>query len=318
MYVWLNGEFIGYAEDSFTPSEFDLTPYIREKDNVLAVEIHKMCSAAFLEDQDFFRFFGIFRNVSLRALPEAHVEDMWLNPVLNEDNVSGTLNTNIRVSATENQDVCARIILKNVDDQVILERNIELEDKDGDFVGSISDDIKDIKKWDNHTPYLYKAYIELLKADGEIIEVVPYRIGFRRIEIKNKVMLLNGERLIINGVNRHEWNPKTGRCIGLEDMVSDINCMTRNNINAVRTCHYPDQIPWYYMCDDAGIYVMAETNLESHGSWQKLGAVEPSVNIPGSISQWREVVVDRARTNYETFKNHTSILFWSLGNESMQ
>ena len=241
---------------------------------------------------------------------------MWLNPVLNEDNVSGTLNTNIRVSATENQDVCARIILKNVDDQVILERNIELEDKDGDFVGSISDDIKDIKKWDNHTPYLYKAYIELLKADGEIIEVVPYRIGFRRIEIKNKVMLLNGERLIINGVNRHEWNPKTGRCIGLQDMVSDINCMTRNNINAVRTCHYPDQIPWYYMCDDAGIYVMAETNLESHGSWQKLGAVEPSVNIPGSISQWREVVVDRARTNYETFKNHTSILFWSLGNES--
>ena len=275
-----------------------------------------MCSAAFLEDQDFFRFFGIFRNVSLRALPEAHVEDMWLNPVLNEDNVSGTLNTNIRVSATENQDVCARIILKNVDDQVILEINIELEDKDGDFVGSISDDIKDIKKWDDHTPYLYKAYIELLKADGEIIEVVPYRIGFRRIEIKNKVMLLNGERLIINGVNRHEWNPKTGRCIGLEDMVSDINCMTRNNINAVRTCHYPDQIPWYYMCDDAGIYVMAETNLESHGSWQKLGAVEPSVNIPGSISQWREVVVDRARTNYETFKNHTSILFWSLGNES--
>ncbi|MCI6010003.1 MAG: beta-galactosidase, partial [Anaerostipes hadrus] len=246
----------------------------------------------------------------------AHVEDMWLNPVLNEDNVSGTLNTNIRVSATENQDVCARIILKNVDDQVILERNIELEDKDGDFVGSISDDIKDIKKWDDHTPYLYKAYIELLKADGEIIEVVPYRIGFRRIEIKNKVMLLNGERLIINGVNRHEWNPKTGRCIGLEDMVSDINCMTRNNINAVRTCHYPDQIPWYYMCDDAGIYVMAETNLESHGSWQKLGAVEPSVNIPGSISQWREVVVDRARTNYETFKNHTSVLFWSLGNES--
>ena len=283
---------------------------------MLAVEIHKMCSAAFLEDQDFFRFFGIFRNVSLRALPEAHVEDMWLNPVLNEDNVSGTLNTNIRVSATENQDVCARIILKNVDDQVILERNIELEDKDGDFVGSISDDIKDIKKWDNHTPYLYKAYIELLKADGEIIEVVPYRIGFRRIEIKNKVMLLNGERLIINGVNRHEWNPKTGRCIGLEDLVSDIHCMTRNNINAVRTCHNPDQIPWYYMCDDAGIYVMAETNLESHGSWQKLGAVEPSVNIPGSISQWREVVVDRARTNYETFKNHTSILFWSLGNES--
>ena len=314
--IKFNGQFIGYAEDSFTPSEFDLTPYIREKDNVLAVQIHKMCSAAFLEDQDFFRFFGIFRNVSLRALPEAHVEDMWLNPVLNEDNVSGTLNTNIRVSATENQDVCARIILKNVDDQVILERNIELEDKDGDFVGSISDDIKDIKKWDNHTPYLYRAYVELKDEMETLYEVIPYEIGFRRLEVIDKVMYLNGKRLVLTGVNRHEWNAKTGRCIGIDEMTSDIECIVRNNINAVRTCHYPDQIPWYYMCDDAGIYVMAETNLESHGSWQKLGAVEPSVNIPGSISQWREVVVDRARTNYETFKNHTSILFWSLGNES--
>jgi len=129
-------------------------------------------------------------------------------------------------------------------------------------------------------------------------------------------MHLNGKRLILLGVNRHEWNAKTGRVIGLEEMVLDMKCIKKNNINAVRTCHYPDQIPWYYMCDEEGIYLMSETNLESHGSFQKLGAIEPSCNVPGSIPQWKEAVIDRARNNFETFKNHTSILFWSLGNES--
>jgi len=129
-------------------------------------------------------------------------------------------------------------------------------------------------------------------------------------------MCLNGKRLVLVGVNRHEWNPHSGRCIGREDMEADMRCIVKNNINSVRTCHYPDQILWYYMCDQNGIYVMAETNLESHGSFQKLGAIEPSWNVPGSIPQWKEAVVDRARTNFETFKNHTSILFWSLGNES--
>ena len=153
-------------------------------------------------------------------------------------------------------------------------------------------------------------------ALGSLVEVIPYDIGFRRIEIIDKIIYLNGKRLVITGVNRHEWNPKTGRCIGLEDMRADIACMLRNNINSVRTCHYPDQIPWYYLCDKAGIYVMAETNMESHGTFQKLGAIEPSCSVPCSIPQWREAVVDRARSNFETFKNHTAILFWSLGNES--
>ena len=316
MYVWLNGEFVGYAEDSFTPSEFDLTPYIREKGNVLAVEVHKMCTAAFLEDQDFFRFFGIFRNVSLKALPDVHVEDMWLNPILNKDNEGGRLETRIRVSSVTDKKVSARIVMKDVADQVILDSGFGLEEKDGYLVGAVSNEVRKVKKWDNHNPYLYKVFLEILSEDGSLLEVVPYKIGFRRMEIIDKVMYLNGERLVIVGVNRHEWNQKTGRCIGIDDMISDLECMKKNNINAVRTCHYPDQIPWYYMCDDAGIYVMAETNLESHGSWQKLGAVEPSWNVPGSVPQWREVVIDRARSNYETFKNHTSILFWSLGNES--
>lgn len=316
MYVWLNGKFVGYAEDSFTPSEFDLTPYIREKGNVLAVEVHKMCTAAFLEDQDFFRFFGIFRNVSLKALPAVHVEDMWLNPILNNDNKSGRLKTTIRVSSVADKKVNARIIMKDIADQVVLDSRFDLEEKDGSLVGSVSNEVMNVKKWDNHSPYLYQTFLEIMNEDGKLLEVVPYKVGFRRIEIIDKVMYLNGERLIIVGVNRHEWNPRTGRCINIDDMISDINCIKKNNINAVRTCHYPDQIPWYYMCDDAGIYVMAETNLESHGSFQKLGAIEPSWNVPGSVPQWREVVIDRARSNYETFKNHTSILFWSLGNES--
>ena len=316
VYVWLNGKFVGYAEDSFTPSEFDLTQYIREKDNVLAVEVHKMCTAAFLEDQDFFRFFGIFRNVSLRAIPDVHVEDMWLNPVLNNDNESGKLEAAIRVSSISDKKVHARIVMKDVADCVVADNRFDLEEKDGILAGTVSGEITNVKKWDNHSPYLYQTFLEILDEDGNLLEVVPYKVGFRRIEIKDKVMYLNGERLVIVGVNRHEWNPKTGRCIDVNDMVSDIHCIQKNNINSVRTCHYPDQIPWYYMCDEAGIYVMSETNLESHGSWQKLGDIEPSCNVPGSVPQWREAVVDRARSNYETFKNHTSILFWSLGNES--
>ena len=316
MYLWLNGKFVGYAEDSFTPSEFDITPYIREKDNVLAVEVHKMCTAAFLEDQDFFRFFGIFRNVSLKAIPDVHVEDMWINPILNSDNESGKLETIVRVSNITDKKVKARFLMKDMTENVVLDSKFDLEEKDGFLTGIVSEEVTKVKKWDNHSPYLYKTFLEITDEDGTLLEVIPYNVGFRRIEIMDKVMYLNGERLVIVGVNRHEWNPKTGRCITVEDMVSDMNCMKKNNINAVRTCHYPNQIPWYSMCDEAGIYVMAETNLESHGSFQKLGEIEPSWNVPGSVSQWREVVIDRARSNYETLKNHTSILFWSLGNES--
>ena len=316
MYLWLNGQFIGYAEDSFTPSEFDLTPYVKEKGNVLAVQVHKMSTAAFLEDQDFFRFFGIFRNVTLKAIPDVHLEDVWFKPVLNQDNESGSVSVSMKVSATDSQNVTAGFILKDREENILVEKSLQLNKENDHLEGTICVDLESVRLWDNHNPYLYHAYIELKAEDGSLAEVIPYDIGFRRIEIIDKVVYLNGKRLIITGVNRHEWNARTGRCIGIEDMKADISCMLRNNINSVRTCHYPDQIPWYYMCDDAGIYVMAETNLESHGSFQKLGAIEPSCNVPGSIPQWRDAVLERAKNNFETFKNHTSILFWSLGNES--
>ena len=316
MYLWLNGQFVGYAEDSFTPSEFDLTPYIKETGNMLAVQVHKMSTAAFLEDQDFFRFFGIFRNVTLKAIPDVHMDDVWFQPVLNQDNVSGSVSVRMKVSAPDAQNITADFILKDREENLVAEKSVQLKKENDHLDGTICIDLETVRLWDNHDPYLYHAYVELKAEDGSLVEVIPYDIGFRRIEIIDKVIYLNGKRLVITGVNRHEWNPKTGRCIGLEDMRADIACMLRNNINSVRTCHYPDQIPWYYMCDNAGIYVMAETNLESHGSFQKLGAIEPSCNVPGSFPQWKEAVLDRARNNFEIFKNHTSVLFWSLGNES--
>ncbi|MGN1147205.1 MAG: glycoside hydrolase family 2 TIM barrel-domain containing protein [Lachnospiraceae bacterium] len=320
MYLWINGNFVGYAEDSFTPSDFDLTPYIREKGNVLAVEVHKRSTAAFLEDQDFFRFFGIFRNVTLYAKPALHVEDMWAKPVLHEDYRTGGLGLSLKLSAQEEKlSVAAsategKVVINLLDREgkLCLKKELPFSEQ----LEMAEEDLGEVVLWDNHNPYLYTFTVELFDKTGTLIELVPYQIGFRRIEIKNKVILLNGKRLIINGVNRHEWNAASGRCITKEDMDFDMQLFLRNHINAVRTCHYPDQIPWYYLCDENGIYVMAETNLESHGSWQMYGAAVPSWNVPGSLPEWKEVVLDRARNNFETFKNHTSILFWSLGNES--
>lgn len=311
MFVWLNGHFIGYAEDSFTPSEFDLTPFIREKGNVLAVEVHKRSTAAFLEDQDFFRFFGIFRNVTLYARPALHVEDLWAKPVLDKHNETGTLAVDLKMTVREPGGV-VNIILLDQAGQIQLEASLPADNE----VKLAPVRLTKVIPWSNSKPYLYQLFIQVLNDAGEAVEFIPYGIGFRRIEIEDKIMLFNGERIILNGVNRHEWGASSGRCIGREEMEQDIRIFQDNHINAVRTCHYPDQMLWYRLCDENGIYVMAEANLESHGSWQKLGKVEPSWNVPGSIPQWDEAVLDRARTNFEVLKNHPSILFWSLGNES--
>ena len=317
MYLWVNGRYVGYSEDSKLEAEFDLTPYLKPgQKNLIAFQVFRWCDGTYLEDQDFFRFFGIFRNVTLKAIPDVHMDDVWFKPVLNQDNESGSVSVSMKVSAPDSQNVTAGFILKDREENILVEKSLQLNKENDHLEGTICVDLESVRLWDNHNPYLYHAYVELKAEDGSLAEVIPYDIGFRRIEIIDKVIYLNGKRLVITGVNRHEWNARTGRCIGIEDMKADISCMLRNNINSVRTCHYPDQIPWYYMCDNAGIYVMAETNLESHGSFQKLGAIEPSCNVPGSFPQWRDAVLDRAKNNFETFKNHTSILFWSLGNES--
>lgn len=332
-YVWVNGEFAGYAEDSFTVSEFDITPYVKEKDNLLAVEVHKRSTAAFLEDQDFFRFFGIFRDVNLYGIPAVHIEDLWIRPIYHsedgkaeieldirlsqkkkEKNIQGKIKVSLKDNAAETKTVLLDET-ENLDDPAI-QTNLPVEGSVNNVLHFRYELKKTVNAWSNTDPYLYELLIEVQNEKDETVEVVPYPIGFRKIELKDGKMLLNGKRLIINGVNRHEWNARSGRCITEADEKWDIECIRRNHINAVRTCHYPDHISWYYRCDQAGIYLMAETNLETHGSWQKMGATEPSWNVPGNIECWRACTLDRAVSNFETFKNHTSVLFWSLGNES--
>lgn len=315
MYVWLNGAFVGYAEDSFTPSEFDLTPYIKDQGNVLAVEVYKHSTAAYLEDQDFFRFSGIYRSVTLYAKPKLHVEDLWVKPVLSENLTEGSVSVELKLSAEKDEAAWpggqVMISMQDQEGQVLAEQTFTA----AQTVQASFDIVGRVTLWENKNPYLYKLTVTLRDEQGDMIEAVPCAVGFRRIEIRDKVILFNGRKLVINGVNRHEWSAEGGRCITSADMEWDIQCFKDNNINAVRTCHYPDQLAWYDLCDRNGIYVMSETNLESHGSWQKV-FTEPSWNVPGSLPQWKEAVVDRARSNFETFKNHPSILFWSLGNES--
>lgn len=311
MYVWLNGHFLGYAEDSFTPSEFDLTPYVKDQGNLLAVEVFKHSTASFIEDQDMFRFSGIFRNVELLAQPKMHLVDMNLRPTVHDNFKDATFNLKLKLTGDVKGTV--HVTALDHDGQAIVDETKPA----ADLVDLSGIELKNVHLWDNHDPYLYQLAISLLDENGQLVEYIPYKFGFRRIEINDdKVVLLNGKRLIINGVNRHEWDCRTGRCVTIQDMLDDQKTFKKNNINAVRTCHYPDQIPWYYLCDQNGIYMMAENNLESHGTWQKMGQIEPSDNVPGSVPQWKEAVLDRARSNYETFKNHTAILFWSLGNES--
>ena len=312
MYVWLNGHFVGYSEDSFTPSEFDLSPYIHPTGNRLCVEVYKRSSAAWLEDQDFFSFSGIFRSVYLYAKTKCYVEDLWLNACLAPDNQTGTLRLRLKFAQTAVPKV--HLFLGHPKDGAIFDSELPLEEADG-FYWSRELVLPGIRKWDHDTPELYRAVLAM--EDGSCI---AYSIGFRRFELKDRLLLLNGERLVLNGVNRHEWSPTGGRCITRKDMDAAMEMFHANNINAVRTCHYPNRTEWYGLCDQNGIYMMDETNMETHGSWQKdaLGGtgVEPSWNVPGSRPEWRECVLDRANSMFQRDKNHVSVLFWSCGNES--
>ena len=318
-YCWCNGHFVGYSEDSFTPADFDLTPFLQAGENRLCVEVYKNCSGSWLEDQDFFRFFGIFRPVYLYAKPALHIEDLWLRASLEPDNTTGVLAPRLRLSAADGASLegCTlRCTVAAPGGAVLWDAPMPLREDGSGYVYGQPVRLPGIRKWDHEDPALYTVTLTLRDAAGTLQETVPYQTGFRRFGLREGVMELNGERIVFNGVNRHEWNPASGRAIGPEDMYRAMETFRRNNINAVRTCHYPDQTLWYELCDQNGIYMIDEANLESHGSWQKMSAVEPSWNVPGSLPEWRDCVVDRARSMFERDKNHTAILIWSCGNES--
>lgn len=303
IYVWLNGEFVGYSEDSFTPSEFNITPYLKEKNNKLAVEVYRYSTASWLEDQDFWRFSGIFRDVYLYAVPEIHVRDMKVIADYDYENGNGILATELDIIGDSDYEI-----------------KLTLTDKNGIKVyegntANVSASIPDIMPWSAEQPNLYTLTAEI-SSDSEIIETAETKIGFRTFELKDGIMCLNGKRIVFKGINRHEWNAEGGRVVTEDDMLWDIRFMKQNNINAVRTCHYPNNSLWYQLCDEYGIYLIAETNLESHGTWQKMGTCEPSINVPASLPEWKEACLDRAKSMYERDKNHASVLIWSCGNES--
>jgi len=316
-YLWVNGEFVGYSEDTFTPSEFDITEYLKEGENKLAVEVYKRSSASWIEDQDFWRFSGIFRDVYLYAIPEIHVNDIFVRTDLSEDFKNAQLNAQLKM--TGNADTKIEAYLEDAEGNKVAETYLtDGSENNVEFTKelTLSLDVNDVKLWSAEEPNLYTLYVLVRKEDNTLIEVVPQKIGFRHFEMKDKIMCLNGKRIVFKGVNRHEFNAKRGRSITKEDMLWDIKFIKQHNINAVRTSHYPNQSLWYRICDEYGIYLIDETNLESHGSWQKMGQCEPSWNVPGSLQEWQAVVLDRASSMLERDKNHPSVLIWSCGNES--
>lgn len=307
-YVWLNGEFIGYSEDSFTPAEFNISKYLKEKNNKLAVEVYKRSSASWLEDQDFWRFSGIFRDVYLYAVPSVHIRDIKVIADYDYTVKTGRLSAEIEAVSGGTEKYYLTAYLKDKNNETIAILAVENN--------QIKIETENIKPWSAEQPELYSLIIEAADKNKNIIEIAETKIGFRRFELKNGIMCLNGKRIVFKGINRHEFNMKHGRVISEDDMLYDIKFMKQNNINAVRTCHYPNHTKWYQLCDEYGIYLIDEANLESHGTWQKLGACEPSWNIPASLPEWRGAVLDRAKSMYERDKNHPSVLIWSCGNES--
>lgn len=308
-YLWCNGSFAGYSEDSFTPAEFDLSPYIRDGENTLAVLVCKRSTGSWLEDQDMWRFSGIFRDVFLYAVPQVHLRDLFVKAELDDSFSKAAVTLSMQI---ENADGAQMdVTLYHPEGKAVYEAHkIGLSGE-----CSYTFEVLSPMLWSAEQPNLYRLIITL-KKDGDVIEAVPEQIGFRRFEIKDGIMCLNGKRIVFRGINRHEFNCRTGRCLSDEDMLWDIEFMKQNNINAVRTSHYPNQTQWYRLCDEYGIYLIDETNLESHGSWQKMGRVMPDWVVPGDREDWCDIVLDRARSMFERDKNHPSILIWSCGNES--
>ncbi len=319
--LWLNGHYVGYSEDTFDPSDFELTDYIVEGENKLAVRVWKWTSSSWCEDQDFYRFSGIFRDVFLYAVPCAHVEDLSVVPTLNDTFDEGTLSVSIKADG----DGIASVKLYELGDlsvekydraKLLLEEfDIELRNKE---ICEGSCNVKNPLLWSAEKPNLYEVKIIVKDTHGNETEFISQLAGFRRFEMVDGLMKLNGKRIVFKGVNRHEFSSITGRVPNRDEVIKDIVTMKKNNINAIRTSHYPDDSMLYEFCDIYGIYMIAENNLESHGTWEAYnkGYVDLDFVVPKDKPQWREMMLDRANSCYQRDKNHPAILIWSCGNES--
>ncbi len=306
--VWLNGNFVGYSEDTFTPSEFELTPYLKEGENKLAAQVFKWTSSSWCEDQDFFRFSGIYRDVYLYAIPEVHVSDVKIQTLLDDTFTKADLVIDTRATKAGK----VKITLS----------------KDGKEIAAAEDALKEESQyvlkvenpelWSAESPVLYDLLLEVMDENGQVTEVIPQRVGFRRFEMKDHIMMLNGKRIVFKGVNRHEFSSVSGRVVSREELIKDIVTMKQNNINAIRTCHYPDAVGIYDLCDEYGLYMIAECNMESHGSWDLKAEQTGDFSgvVPCDRPDWQDMMLDRVNSMYQRDKNHTAILIWSCGNES--
>jgi len=307
--VWCNGKYVGYSEDSYTPSEFEITDCINMGKNKLAVEVYKYCSGSWLEDQDFWRLSGIIREVYLYTIPCVHVQDMYIKTDLSDDYKDAVLNVELKLENPLQRTVTARLKLYNAGELAVETQPVSCTD-----AANLFTEVRNASLWSAEVPTLYRLYVYIEDAaDGSLIEVVPYNVGFRKIEMINNIMHINGKRIVFKGVNRHEFSCYKGRAISDEEMEWDIKFIKANNINAVRTSHYPNQTRWYNLCDEYGIYLIDEANLETHGTWH-MGANENT--LPNDNEKWTAAVLSRAEAMFQRDKNHASVVIWSCGNES--
>ena len=313
-YLWLNGKKVGYSEDSKGPAEFDLTPFVKAGDNLLAVEVYRWCDGSYLEDQDMFRFGGIFRDVSLLSMPAMQIADFSVTPEFRDNYQTAALRIKTKVSNLGDKPAGYEVFL-------------DLYDADGRkkelakvSAGSLQEGVSsqpivlapvlDPKLWSNEKPYLYRLLLTLKDSSGKILDVRTSRVGLCDVKIESGVFKVNGVPIKIKGVNRHEAHPDTGRTLTREQMREDALIMKRFNVNTVRCSHYPNDEYWYELCDELGIFVIDEANIESHGMGYSM---ERSL---GNNPVWLDQHMDRTRRMVETHKNHPSIIMWSLGNEA--
>ena len=305
--LWLNGKFVGYSEDSFTPSEFELTEYVKEGENKLAAQVFKWTASSWCEDQDFYRFSGIYRDVYLYTVPEVHVNDLRIRAIPDVSLASADFELTTKTWGKGQ----LKIVLSK-EGNVVLEDVKEISDED-----TFSWKVDAPVLWSAEDPQLYDLELTVSDENGNVQEIIPQKVGFRRFEMKDGIMTLNGKRIVFKGVNRHEFSSVTGRHVSEEELRKDLTTMKLNNINAIRTCHYPDMSKIYELCDEYGLYMIDETNLESHGSWDVAEMTKDfTYTVPYNKPEWLGMMLDRANSMYQRDKNHPAILIWSCGNES--
>lgn len=308
--LWCNGSYVGYSEDTFTPSEFELTSYLKEGENKLAVQVFKWTSGSWCEDQDFFRFSGIFRDVYLYSIPDTHVSDIRIKTILNDTYDRGNLEIVLEAIGHGK----AELILTRQGEEAA---RTEVEIKDGQST-VVELTIEQPALWSAEQPNLYNLMIQVTDDQEQLQELIPQRVGFRRFAIEDGIMKLNGKRIVFKGVDRHEFSSRRGRVPNHDELLRDIVTMKRNNINAIRTSHYPNDSALYALCDEYGLYLIDECNMETHGMWDMVGrGVWPIEKaLPGDRQEWKDLLLDRVNSMYQRDKNHPSIIIWSCGNES--